>query len=114
MDSEEVEKGIALYIADLVEYLPKSVVVKTIFKKSTGIIRMISFDIGEESPCKTIPFDNFVQITDGKAEVIIDGISTMLCSGQSIILPAHKPNSIKANERFKMISTVIKSGYDEF
>jgi hypothetical protein len=36
----------------------------------------------------------------------------MLCTGQSIIIPAHRPNIIKANERFKMISTIIKSGYE--
>ena len=49
---------------------------------------------------------------DGKAEVVIDGKSNLLQTGESIIIPAHRPNSIKANERFKMISTIITSGYE--
>jgi hypothetical protein len=36
----------------------------------------------------------------------------LLDTGQSIIIPAHTRNIIKANERFKMISTIIKSGYE--
>lgn len=113
MDSEDIEKGKAIIIVDLVEYFPKSVIVKTIVEKSTGNVRMISCDRGEEFPYKTIAYDNFVQIIDGEAEVIIDGISTQLCTGQSIIIPAHKSNSIKAIEKFKLISTIIKSGYEE-
>jgi hypothetical protein len=36
----------------------------------------------------------------------------MLDIGQSIIIPAHTANTVKANVRFKMISTIIKSGYE--
>lgn len=74
---------------------------------------MISVDRGEEFPCKTIASDNFVQVTDGKDEVIIEVNSTLLNEGKSIIIPAHKSNSIKVNERFKMNSAIIKSGYEE-
>jgi quercetin dioxygenase-like cupin family protein len=61
---------------------------------------------------KISPFDTFVQIIDGKAEIVIDGISSFLVTGKSIIIPAHVSNTVKANERFKMISNVIKSGYE--
>ena len=44
--------------------------------------------------------------------IVIDEVSTLLESGQGIIIPAHSPNYIKPNGRFKMISTVIKSGYE--
>lgn len=62
---------------------------------------------------KTSPFDTFIQVIDGKAEIIIDNKSNILETGQSIIVPAHSHNTIKANVRFKMISTIIKSGYEE-
>ena len=88
-------------------------VIKTIIKKSTGNISAVSFDTGEKLEEKTSPFDTFIQIIDGKAEIIIDGNSQLLETGQSIIIPAHSPNSIKANNRFKMISTIIKSGYED-
>lgn len=49
---------------------------------------------------------------DGNAEILIDDISKILGIGESIIIPAHARHIIKANERFKMISTIIKSGYE--
>jgi len=112
MESKDVEKGKAHIIVEIIEYVPNSVVIKSIIKKSTGNITAVSFDIGEALTEKIIPFDTFVQIIDGKAEVLIDGISRTLETGEAIIIPAHSSNIVKANERFKMISTIIKSGYE--
>lgn len=109
----EIEKSKALIIVEIIEYVPDSVVIKTIIKKRTGNISAVSFDTGEKLEEKTSPFDTFIQIIDGKAEIVIDGSSKLLDTGESIIIPAHSRNSIKANDRFKMISTVIKSGYEE-
>jgi quercetin dioxygenase-like cupin family protein len=112
MDNNEVEKSIAHIVVEIIEYVPNAVVIKSIIKKSTGNISAVSFDTGEALAEKMIPFDTFVQIIDGKAEIVIDGISNLLSTGQSIIIPAHSSNTVKANERFKMISTIIKSGYE--
>ena len=110
--SDEVEKSRVFIIGEIIDYVLNSVVIKTILKKATGNISAVSCDYGEVLAEKIIPFDTFVQIIDGRAEVIIDGESNLLETGQSIIIPAHTSNSVKANERFKMISTVIKSGYE--
>ena len=112
MDYTEVEKAKALIIVEIIEYVPNSVVIKTIINKTTGNITAVSCDTGEALSERVIPFDSFVQIIDGKAEIIIDGKSNLLNTGQSIIIPAHTSNIVKANERFKMISTIIKSGYE--
>jgi len=112
MNNTEVEKAKRLIIVEIIEYIPNSVGIKTIFKKTTGSINAVSIDTGETLTEKIIPFDTFVQIIDGKAEIVIDGISNLLDTGQSIIMPAHTANIVKANERFKMISTIIKSGYE--
>ena len=112
MDKNEVEKAKAIIIVQIVEYIPNSVVIKTIVKKTTGNICASSFDTGEALTEKIIPFDTFVQIIDGKAEIVIDGISNLLDTGESIIIPAHSSNILRANERFKMLSTIIKSGYE--
>ena len=113
MENIEMEKSKAHIIVEIIEYMPNSVVSKTIVKKTTGNVTVSSVDMGEGFSEKTSPFDTFIQIIDGKAEILIDGHSKMLVTGEGIIVPAHKSNSIKANERFKMISTVIKSGYEE-
>jgi quercetin dioxygenase-like cupin family protein len=72
----------------------------------------VAVDTGEELIEKVSPFDTFVQIIVGRAEIIIDGKSNLLETGEAIIIPAHTPNMIKANEQFKMILTIIKSGYE--
>jgi quercetin dioxygenase-like cupin family protein len=112
MDSAELEKSKSHIIVEIIEYIENSVVTKTIIKKSTGNISIMSFDSGEGLTEKTSPFDTFAQIIEGKAEIVIDKVSSLLTSGQGIIIPAHSPNYIKPNGRFKMILTIIKSGYE--
>jgi quercetin dioxygenase-like cupin family protein len=112
IDNIELDKSSAYISIEIVEYIPNSVVSKTVLKKSTGNISVMSFDDGESLTEKTSPFDTYVQIIEGTAEIIIDGKSFMLETGQSIIIPAHKSNLVKVNVRFKMIMTVIKSGYE--
>jgi quercetin dioxygenase-like cupin family protein len=112
MENTEYEKSKAFIIVEIIEYVPNSIVTKTIIKKSTGNVTAEAFDTGEGLTEKISPFDTFAQIIDGQAEILIDGISNLLVTGQSIIIPAHKSHVIKANERFKMISTIIKSGYE--
>ena len=112
MTSPEVEKSIAHIVVEIIEYVPNSVVIKTILKKSTGNISVMSFDSGEGLTERTTPFDTFLQIIEGKAEIVINGVATKLATGQAIVIPAHAPNFIKPNGRFKMILTVIKSEYE--
>jgi len=107
-DNTELETGKAHIIVEIIEYVPNSVIIK----KSTGNISIMSFDSGEGLTEKTSPFDVFAQIIEGNAEIVIDSISNYLETGMGIIIPAHLPNYIKPNGRFKMIQTIIKSGYE--
>jgi quercetin dioxygenase-like cupin family protein len=88
-------------------------IIRTILKKTTGSIRSILFEVGDVLTEKIIPFDTLIQIVNGKAEVVINGIPNVLKAGQSIIIPAHAINTITAIVQFRMISTIIKSGYEE-
>jgi quercetin dioxygenase-like cupin family protein len=113
MDVSELEKAKVHIVVEIIEYLPNAVVSKTIIKKITGNITATSFDAGEELAEKTSPFDNYIQIIDGNASVTIDDTVFKLSKGQGIIIPAHASHIFNAKEQFKMISTVIKSGYEE-
>jgi len=112
MENVELEKSVTHITVEIIEYIPNSVVIKTILKKSTGNISVMSFDSGEGLTEKTTPFDTFAQIIDGQAEIVIDGKSNFLLTGESIVIPAHAANFVRPNGRFKMILTVIKSGYE--
>lgn len=108
----ELEKTKIHIVVEIIEYVPNAVVSRTIIKKTTGNITVSSFDTGEELEEKTSPFDIYVQIIDGSAEVTINKNKFQLKSGNGIVIPAHSPHCFNANEQFKMISTVIKSGYE--
>ena len=108
----DLDKSRSHIVVEIIEYVPNSVVSKTIIKKSTGNISVMSFDNGEGLTEKISPFDTFAQIIEGKANIVIDKESHLLQTGMGIIIPAHSSNYIKPNGRFKMILTLIKSGYE--
>lgn len=112
MNQSEIVPAKALIIVEIIEYVPNSIVSRTILKKSTGNVSLMSLDTGEALTENISPFDTFIQIIDGRAEITIGGVKHSLETGQGIIIPAHKSQIVSANERFKMISTVIKSGYE--
>lgn len=111
-DNTELEKSKSHIIVEIIGYMTNAKVIKPIIKKSTGSISIMSFDSGEGLTESTSPFDSFAQIVEGFAEIVIDKKSNLLKSGEGIIIPAHASNYVKANGRFKMILTVIKSGYE--
>ena len=113
LKSSGFEKSKVFSITECVEYASNSVIIKTIVRKITGNIHVFAFDAGEILTVKISPFDNFKQVIDGKAEIIIDGKSFFLKTGEAIITPAHSRSALKATGRFKLISTIIKSGYEE-
>ena len=112
-DVIELEKSKPHIIVEILEYVPNSILMKTIIKKTTGNITVTSLDAGEELAIKTSPFDTFIQIIDGTAQVIIRDKKYNLRLGEGIIIPAHAAHCFNANEQFKMISTIIKSGYED-
>lgn len=109
---KEIEKSKIHILIEIIEYVPNSVVSKTIIRKTSGNISVVAVDTGETLAEKISPFDTFIQIIEGTAEVVIDDQPNILQTGQGIIIPAHTSNIVKSNGRFKMISTVIKSGYE--
>ncbi len=108
----EIPKAEAHILVELIEYEHNAVVSKSIMKKATGAINAMSFASGEGLNEKISPFDTYAQIIDGNADIIIDGKSNLLATGQGIVIPAHISSHIKPNGRFKMLLTVIKSGYE--
>lgn len=93
---------------NLVDYQAGSVVSKELIRKDKGTMTLFAFDKGQGLSEHTAPFDALVYIFDGKAEITIAGKQHSLKSGETIIMPANKPHSLKAVERFKMLLVMIK------
>lgn len=60
MEIPEINKGKVFIIVEIIEYIPNSVVIKTIIKKTTGNVSAVSFDSGEALTEKVSPFNTFI------------------------------------------------------
>jgi len=96
-------------MADLVAYQAGSVVSRIIVKQATGNVTVFAFDQGQGLSEHTTPFDALVHILDGAAEITVGGTPYDLRAGEMILMPATIPHALKANERFKMALTMIRS-----
>ncbi len=101
--------GKALKAKDLVGYDKGAVVSRTIIQKKTGTVTIFSFDKGQGLSEHTAPFDAMVEILDGEAEIRISGKPSKVKAGEFIIMPAGKPHSLKAVNKFKMALVMIRS-----
>ena len=96
-------------LAELINYADDSIVSKMIIDKSVGTITLFAFDAGQKLSEHTAPYDAVVQVLDGKANLTIGGNLITVCSGQIIIMPANVPHAVAAQEKFKMLLTMIRT-----
>jgi quercetin dioxygenase-like cupin family protein len=101
--------GNTLTLSELVAYQEGSVVSKTLIDKKIGTVTMFSFGAGQGLSEHTVPYDAFVQVVDGEAEVIINGEPHTVGTGQMIIMPANIPHELKAVKPFKMLLVMIRN-----
>jgi quercetin dioxygenase-like cupin family protein len=101
--------GKALTMSDLVAYQDGSVVSKTLIDKKIGTLTLFSFDAGQGLSEHAAPYDAFVQVVDGEAEVTIEGSAQTVAAGQMIIMPANKTHALKAVKPFKMLLVMIRA-----
>jgi len=98
-----------LQLSSLIAYQTGSVVSRTLIKKEKGTITLFAFDEGEALSEHTAPFDAFVYIADGEANITIEDESYKLDAGNALILPANRPHAVQAVKRFKMLLVMIRS-----
>ncbi|MFC2069351.1 cupin domain-containing protein [Chloroflexota bacterium] len=96
-------------LVNLIDYQEGSVVSQTLIDKKVGTLTLFAFDEGQGLSEHTVPFDAFVYILDGEAEVVISSKAHSIGTGQTIIMPASEPHSLKALQKFKMMLVMIKA-----
>lgn len=101
--------GQALALADLVQYQAGTVVSRTLIDKQIGTLTLFAFDNGQGLSEHTAPYDAFVQIVDGAADITIGGRDHRVNAGQMIIMPANLPHALRAAGRFKMLLVMIRA-----
>jgi len=98
----------AVTLANLVSYVPKSIVSRTLAKSDAGILTLFAFDAGESLSEHTTPYDAYVQVLDGEVELKIGGKSVPARTGETVLMPAHIPHGVLATKPFKMLLTMIR------
>jgi mannose-6-phosphate isomerase-like protein (cupin superfamily) len=111
MDS--LERATVYAAVDIVDYKAGKLETARIMSKITGSVTMVAVDAGVDTENKVSPFDTLVYILEGIADVTIDKTCHHLSSGQCIVVPAHFSSHVVSRRRFKMLVTVIKSGYED-
>ncbi len=82
---------------------------KTLIDKKAGTVTLFAFDAGQGLSEHTAPFDAMVNVLDGQARIAIAGNPVPVNEGEMLILPADVPHELHAEERFKMMLTMIRS-----
>ena len=113
MENHEFEKLIAFNIKDKLNYVSNSVEIKTILYEKTGNIIALALDYGKTYRPQPTPYLTFLKVIEGKAELVINDESAYLQYEESMIIPGHTNYTIEANQRFKMLLIILKSGYDD-
>ena len=98
----------AYNLADLTDYADGSVVSRTLHKSDKTTMTVFAFDKGQELSEHTAPFDAYVQVLDGKVELMIGGNPVPAASGEIVLMPANVPHGLKAVEKFKMLLIMIR------
>jgi len=106
---DETLIGRAQTLAELVQYQSGAVVSRTLIDKQIGTLTLFAFDAGQGLSEHTAPYDAFVQIVDGAADITIAGTAQRVVAGQMIIMPANIPHALRAVGRFKMLLVMIRA-----
>ena len=96
-------------LASLAEYATGAIVSREIVNKKVGTLTVFAFDAGQGLSEHSAPFDAIVQILDGSSEWTIGGEPASCGAGEIMIMPANVPHAVKAEQRFKMLLTMIKA-----
>lgn len=104
----ELEPAVAQELRALTDYVAGSIVSRTLKKNPAGTLTVFAFDAGEALSEHTAPFDAYVQVLDGEAEIVIGGKPVVVRPGQIVLMPANVPHAVNARQRFKMLLTMIR------
>lgn len=102
-----VEKSKVFSLKDEIEYKENGIETRVVNFSNGTTVTLIAFDKGQEITTHTAKGDAFVTCLEGEGEIKINDTSYVLNSGESIIIPALEPHSVKALEKYKMVLVVM-------
>lgn len=104
---KNIKHGALLPLAEQVQYLDGQIVSKTLAQNRYHSLTLFAFGKGEEISSHDSEGDAMVLALDGAGKITIGGTEYYIKAGETIIMPATVPHAVYAQERFKMLLTVI-------
>ena len=105
---EPMSPAKAICLAEYIQYAAGSIVSRALVQKPVGSITLFAFDAGQGLNEHTAPYDAYVQILDGESELAIGGHIVNAKCGEMVLIPANVSHSVNAQQRFKMLLTMIR------
>ena len=96
-------------LKDMTDYQDGAVVSRTLLQNDSGTLTVFSFDAGQALSEHTVPFNAFIQVLDGQAEITIGDTPCQVKAGEIVLMPGGVPHKVRAVQRFKMLLTMFKT-----
>jgi quercetin dioxygenase-like cupin family protein len=101
-----------IQLYSLVAVQPGAIVSRVLVKNKAGNITVFAFDEGQELSEHTTPFEAFIQVLDGEADIRIAETTHRVGAGHAIVLPAGVPHAVKAPVPFKMMLVMLRGAVE--
>lgn len=105
---KNVEHGTVLSLADLVCLESGKVNSRTLSQTPGCKITVFAIDADEGMSSHAAPGDALITVLEGTGEITVSGTAHRLDAGESIIMTAGSPHSVRGVTPFKMQLTVVR------
>jgi len=92
--NERMNSSQSSNLVALINIQPGAVVSRTLVDKKAGTVTLFAFDKDEGLSEHTAPYDAFLHVLEGEAEVKVAGKKQLVQSGSYIIMPANAPHQV--------------------
>lgn len=95
-------------LTGLLEYQEGAIVSRTLVDRDAVTLTVFALDAGQTISEHTAPHQALVQVLDGTATISIEDETHEVLSGEGLVFPAETPHAVAAEERFKMLLTMVR------
>jgi hypothetical protein len=98
-------------IIEITECISSGRMSRTLIKKSESDVSISTLNFPDSESEIAVPYETYVQVIYGTANLILNGSPMEMLAGDSVVIPAFVKHKYTCNNEFKLIATILKSGY---
>lgn len=106
---QKLPQAEAVRIAGQIDYTPGKTASLPLVQRPELGMTLFAVDQGQHIRRHTTAGDALVQVLEGTAEIEIGDNRHTVRAGEAIVMPAHVPHALYAEQPFKMLLIVVRS-----